>query len=98
MWFYFLFFKLLYILNKSDNNNINNDNDDDDDDDNNNNNNNNNNDNKWFKLNKFQILYIYLLMSLCVLVHKPSSLRFESFETEEILILKKKYNSKTYSH
>ena len=30
-------------------------------------------------------------MSLCVLVHKPSSLRFESFETEEILILKKKY-------
>ena len=95
MWFYFLFFKLLYILNKSDNNNIDNDNDDDDD---NNNNNNNNNDNKWFKLNKFQILYIYLLMSLCVLVHKPSSLRFESFETEEILILKKKYNSKTYSH
>ena len=97
MWFYFLFFKLLYILNKSDNNNINNDNDDDDDDDDDNNNNN-NNDNKWFKLNKFQILYIYLLMSLCVLVHKPSSLRFESFETEEILILKKKYNSKTYSH
>ena len=76
----FLFFNLFHILNKKNNNNINNNNDDDDND----------NNNKYFVLIKFQILHIYLLTSLYVLVHKPSSLKFESFEADENLIFLKK--------